>query len=151
MRPNPFPFTLALIALALPVAAGQSASHRLTVVIPAILQLRLGDAAGQQLAVPLAIEVEGGAYAITPASSELWVWANTGWQLSASYSPLGPGNVALLARVAGRQQLLLSYPTLLASGGATGGWRPLEIGYALASLPPEGSYAGVITYTLSRP
>jgi hypothetical protein len=134
------------------VVAQQPASHSVTVAIPAVLKLRLNTSVTTQAEVAVAIEVRDGVYTINPAATEIHILANSGWQLSASYTHAAlHSTVQLLGRVAGEWRAFQPYPTRLLSGTATRGWQAVTVAYGLGSLPPDGHYQGIVTYTLSRP
>lgn len=140
---------LTLCALLGGLATAQTtASHTVTISIPVVLRLSIGGAASQTQAVPLEVEVAADRYRLTPSSTTLMLFANSSWQLSASYQgdPL-----AITWTLGGHSGRLRHYPQVLATGAATGGWRPLTITYGLAQLPAEGRYQGLVIYTLTRP
>jgi hypothetical protein len=107
-----------------------------------------GGAIGQTQTVPLQIEVMGGSYRLTPSSTTLMVFANTTWQLSASYTG---DALALTWQLGGRSARLRSDPQVLTGGGPTGGWRSVTVDYGLSQMPPDGRYQGLVIYTLTRP
>jgi hypothetical protein len=127
--------------------AQSAASHTVAVSIPVVLRLSLDGAVGQTQVVPLQIEVAAGSYRITPSASRLLLFANSNWQLSASFT----GDPALTWQLGVRSGRLRSYPQVLLVGSATGGWRPLTVIYGLAQLPADGRYQGLVVYTLTRP
>ncbi len=147
-----------IILMTLGVAAAQdSAGHRVNVSIPNVLKLRLDNGTNTSSAsVPIDIQVENGNYRIDPAYSELQIFANSNWQLSASYSPdsTNDAQAQLTWRMndRGSWQDFTAYPRVLSSGEKTQGWQSLSIAYGLkAPLPTDGNYSGVVTYTLARP
>lgn len=128
--------------------------HSVSVHVPAVLRLRLAESPSRIEAVR--IEVAGGGYRINPGHTDLEVLANSDWQLSASYAPASArdADAKLLWRLAdgGGWQPFSPFATTLASGTQAGGWQRLRVHYGLdAPLPADGTYEGVITYTLSRP
>jgi hypothetical protein len=143
---------LILCMLLAGLATAQSSdAHAVTINIPTVLRLSLADhpsASAQIQHIPLQVEVAGGHYRITPNSSALMVFANSSWQLSASYAG---DELALMGQLGERLARLRSYPQALASGGVTGGWQTLIVHYALGQLPAAGRYQGLVTYTLAQP
>jgi|GEM_PF-882856 len=144
-----------MMILGAAAAQGRQSSHTVTVAIPNVLRFRLDDrSAAGRAEVPLTIEVAGGGYRITPAGTSIEVLANGGWQLSASYQPDGSrdGRAKLLWRTTGEWRRFTNYDRVILSGGATRGWQQTTISYGLdAPLPVDGTYRGVVTYTLTRP
>ena len=129
-------------------AASHTASHTVGVSIPAVLRLSVdGSAYSQTQSVALQVEVAGGGYRVTPGNTSLTIFANTAWQLFASFKG---DDLALTWRLDGRSARLRSFPQVLMGGGA-GGWRTLSVHYGLAQLPADGRYQGLVTYTLTRP
>lgn len=147
MRYSVLALTLCALLGAGPAMAQSAASHTVAVSIPVVLRLSLEGAVGQTQVVSLQIEVVGGGYQITPSASRLLLFANSHWQLSASFT----GDPALTWQLGERSGRLRSYPQVLLGGGATGGWRPLTVIYGLAQLPADGHYQGLVVYTLTRP
>ncbi|MBS3965668.1 MAG: hypothetical protein KGZ60_00185 [Truepera sp.] len=145
MRYSVLALTLCTLLFGLAAAQG-TASHTVTISIPVVLRLSLEG--GQTKAVPLQVEVANHSYRITPRDTVLKVFANSDWRLLVSYQgdPL-----ALTWQLGDRSGRLRSYPQVLTGGEATRGWRPLTVSYALAQLPADGRYQGLVIYTLTRP
>ncbi len=145
--------TIVALALAGSTLAQGSASHHVSVSIPTVLRLRLDhQVASDHASVPVSIRIEGALRTIDPASTRLEVFANTAWQLSVSYAPVGRDSGLVLSwNALGNSGVLHASPSVLGGGRATGGWRPIDVTYELVSEPADGHYQGVIAYTLARP
>lgn len=144
--------TTIVLLLMTAAVAQQPASHSVTVTIPAVLKLRLDRSVTTQAEIAVDITVHEGVYSISPAATELHILANSGWQLNASYmQAASQPAMQLLWRVSDKWRPFQPYPTRLLSGTATRGWQAVTVAYGLGSLPPDGHYQGVVTYTLSRP
>lgn len=136
-------------------AAQTRSSHDVTITVPALLRLRIDD--GQPVAdawVPLAVDVANGVARIAPDHTRLLILANTQWQVTATFAPdAGSERLVLGFAVEGAATVWsrTRSPQIVLRGAATGGWRERTVRYALAEVPADGRYGGVITYTLSRP
>lgn len=152
MRRHVVVLLLALLSLGAWASAQTDASHQVTVRIPTVLRLGLGDdTAAARAEVPLRVEVQDGRYVIDPARTRLEILANSGWQLSASFRPAAGQPVPLQLGIAGAWHDARPYPSVLLEGAATRGVRTVDVDYGLRSLPADGTYHGVVTYTLARP
>ena len=134
-------------------SAQASASHQIGISIPSLLRLRIDQhVTSDHASVPVHVCVEGSLREIEPASTRVEVLANTDWQLSVRFAPDRDGaGIELRWQTGGSSGALLDRPSRIASGRATGGWRAIEVGYAVGSAPFDGEYRGVIAYTLARP
>ena len=145
----------ALVALVLAGAASAqaSASHQIGISIPSLLRLRIDQqVASDHASVPVRVRVEGSRREIEPASTRVEVLANTDWQLSVRFAPdRDSAGIEVRWQTSGSSGALLDSPSLIARGRATGGWRAIEVRYAVSSAPFDGEYRGVIAYTLARP
>lgn len=144
---------LVTLMLASVASAQTSASRQIGISIPSLLRLRIDQqVASDHVSVPVLVRVEGSSRQIEPASTRVEVLANTDWQLSVRFAPdrNSPG-IELRWQTGGTSGALLDRPSLIASGRATGGWRAIEVGYAVGSAPFDGEYRGAIAYTLARP
>ena len=151
-----FPFALATIvalALAGSTFAQGSAQHQVGVRIPTVLRLRIDhQVASDHADVPVTVRVSGALREIDPAATRLEVFANTDWQLSISYAPVAGGSGLVLSwHAVGNHGVLRGSPSIVAGGRATGGWRSIDVGYGIVNEPADGTYQGVIAYTLARP
>lgn len=151
-----FPFALATIvalALAGSTLAQGSAQHQLGVRIPTVLRLRIDHQVESARAnVPIDVRVEGARHEIDPATTRLEVFANTDWQLSISYTSVGNGSELVLRwHALGSEGVLQVSPSVLADGRATAGWHSIDVRYGIVNEPADGTYQGVIAYTLARP
>ena len=145
--------TLAALALAGAANAQASASHTVAISIPALLRLRIDHhEASDHARVPIHVRVEGSRSEVEPASTLIEVLANTGWTLSARFEPEHDSDgIELRWQTDGGSGVLLASPSPVARGRATGGWRAIEVRYAVGGVPIDGAYRGVIAYTLARP
>jgi len=145
----------ALVALALAggASAQASASHQIGVSIPSLLRLRIDQyVASDHASVPVHVRVEGSRREIEPASTRVEVLANTAWQLSIRAASDSDANGLVLHwHALGASGVVRVSPSIVASGGATRGWRAVDVGYAVANEPANGAYGVVIAYTLVRP
>jgi hypothetical protein len=133
-------------------ALSQSSGHTVSVSVPTLLQLRLGDEVAQQFTLPITADIHEGVYELTPATSTLFVRSNTSWKLLASFTPFSETPLRLTGRLGLSWQRFKSYEAAFAAGPKTLGWQPLEIAYGIETpLPPDGTYRGIITYTLVHP
>ena len=146
---------LATLVLSAPCAAQTRNSHEVRISVPTILRLRIDDGApGSVAEVRLSIDVAAGIARFDPGQTRIQILANTRWQLTVAF-----------ARTEGSEPIELTYavvdgvvlrhasafaPVLL-RGDATCGWREASVQYGLARTPTDGTYGGVITYTLARP
>jgi hypothetical protein len=135
--------------------AQTSARHEVSVSIPNVLRLQLDSNTSDRATVPVSIRVENGVYRIDPHATELRIFANSNWQLTSHYTPRSSldAEAKLTWRLdGGAWTRFTSYDQLMLSGGKTGGWQHLLVEYGLEQpLPVDGTYEGVITYTLARP
>ena len=145
--------TIIALALAGSILAQGSANHQVSVSIPTVLRLRIDhQAANDHAAVPVAVRVESAVREIDPASTRLEVFANTDWQLSISYAPINGGSVLALSWHAfGASGTAHRSPSVLTGGRATGAWRSIDVTYGIVDEPADGTYQGMIAYTLARP
>jgi hypothetical protein len=147
--------SLATFVLGAPCAAQTGSSHEVRIAVPTILRLRIDGGPTASLSeVPLAISVAGGVASLEPDRTRVQVLANTRWQLSAAFSPEGGSATLELGFVVDDRPVAWQGPNLVRvvlRGDATCGWREETIRYLLAAVPADGSYGGIITYTLTRP
>ena len=144
---------LAALVLAGAATAQTSASHQLAISIPSLLRLRIDQhVTSDHASVPVHLRVEGSRREIEPASTRVEVLANTAWQLSVRDASASDANGLVLHwHALGASGVVRVSPSIVASGGATRGWRPIDVGYAVANEPADGAYRAVIAYTLVRP
>jgi hypothetical protein len=137
-----------------------SSSHAAVVRIPPVLHLRLvgssDSPASNRVIEEIDISVDEGLVRITPAGTRLQVFANTGWQLLATYAPHrsegGPATLAWRPSGGGAWTPLTPYPQVLVADRATQRWTGIDLDYGLVRpLPPDGAYGGVVTFTLVQP
>jgi hypothetical protein len=135
------------------VGAQRDSSHTVSARFPTLLQLRYGGQVAEQVRIPVTATVHDGIYELTPKSSTLYVRSNTHWQLSASFESHDTGtSLRFVAKLQNNWQRLKPYLTSFTAGQKTDSWHPLEIDYGLeAPLPPDGTYQGILTYTLIHP
>ena len=145
--------TIVALALVGSTLAQGSANHQVSVSIPTVLRLRIDHTVSSDNAsVPVSVRVDGALREIDPASTRLEVFANTAWQLSVSYTPVAGGSGLVLSwHAAGTSGVLRGSPAIVAGGRATGGWRLIDVDYGIVNEPADGTYQGVIAYTLARP
>ncbi len=145
--------TIVALALVGSTLAQGSANHHVSVSIPTVLRLRIDNTvASDRASVPVSVRVDGALREIDPAATRLEVFANTAWQLSVSYTPVGGGSGLVLSwHTVGSSGVLGSSPAIVAGGRATGGWRLIDVDYGIVNASADGTYQGVIAYTLARP
>lgn len=145
---------LSLFAMA---KAQTSAGHTAMVQIPPVLRLRLTDMpASDRVVEEIRISVEGDVARITPAGTRLQVYANTDWQLLATYAPdRSDDQLATLAwRLTGTGTWtpFTRYPQVLVADRATHRWQSVALDYGLVGTPsPDEEYRGVVIFTLMQP
>jgi hypothetical protein len=146
---------LTTLVLGTPCAAQTRSSHEVRIAVPTVLRLSIDDPApGSVGEVPLSIDVASGVASITPDHSRIRILANTRWQLSAAFAPaVGSEPLQLTYAVDGERVVWRAseFAPVVLSGVATCGWRETSVQYGLARLPADGAYAGMITFTLTRP
>ena len=131
----------------------QSVNHSVHMGIPTILQLRIGDDVGSDLAIPLEIYKTQQGLELKQQSTRLELLANTTWQLQLSIETT-PVPFRLSARLNQTELRLTVNPQVLAQGEATRGWKTLTIDYKVdgaALLPDQAKYEVNIHYFLSQP
>lgn len=145
--------TIVALALVGSTLAQGSANHQVSVSIPTVLRLRIDHTvASDHASVPVNVRVDGALREIDPAGTRLEVFANTAWQLSVSYTPVAGGSGLVLSwHAAGNSGILRSSPAIVAGGRATNGWRSIDVDYGIVNDSADGTYQGVIAYTLARP
>ncbi len=141
------------LMLAGAASAQASASHQIGISIPSLLRLRIDQhVTSDHASVPVHVRVEGSLREIEPASTRVEVLANTAWQLSVRDASDSDANGLVLQwHALGASGVVRVSPSIVASGGATGGWRAIDVGYAVANEPADGAYRATIAYTLVRP
>jgi hypothetical protein len=129
------------------------AAHRVSVTIPQVLRLRLDGGARSAVGeVPIRVRVDDGRLHLDPPSTRLAILANGAWQLTVAFTPdAASGTLPLLATVDGAAPTRLGAPQALLAGAPTRGWVDATVRYGLAYLPADGTYGGVVTFTLARP
>jgi len=146
---------LMTLFLAAPCAAQTRATHEVSVSLPTILRLRIDAGPTWSLGgVPLTIDVAAGVASLEPDHTRVQVLANTRWQLSAAFNPEGNSTPLELGFVVDDRPVTWHRTSLVhvvLRGDATCGWHEETIRYLLAAVPADGSYGGLITYTLTRP
>jgi len=144
---------LVLLAGAWASAQPGSASHQVSVTIPQVLRLRLDGGANAAVdEVRIRVRVDDGRLHLDPPSTRLAILANGSWQVIATFKPdAASRDLPLLAAVDGAAPSRLGAPRALLAGAATRGWADAMVRYGLAYLPADGTYGGVITFTLARP
>jgi hypothetical protein len=143
-------FILFLLGLS---QAQMDSGHQVSATLPVLLQLRYPGQVGEQVTIPVTATIHNGVYELTPSGSTLYIRSNTDWQLSASFEPHDTStSLRFVAKLQRRWQRLKPYLTAFSAGQKTNNWQPLEIDYGLeAPLPPDGTYQGILTYTLIHP
>ena len=145
----------ALVALVLAGAATAqtSASHQVAISIPTLLRLRVDHlVTSDHASVPVNVHVEGSLHDIEPAATRVEVLANTAWELSVRDASGADANgLALRWHALGASGAVRVSPSIVASGGPTRGWRAIDVGYAVANEPADGTHRAVVAYTLVRP
>jgi hypothetical protein len=133
------------------VQAQRDSGHTLSVALPTLMQIRYGDQLAQQVVIPVTATIQNGVYELTPKSSSLYIRSNTDWQLLASFEPQNT-SLRLVAKLQTTWQRVKPYLTTLTAGQKTSTWQALNVDYGLeAPLPSEGTYQGILTYTLIHP
>lgn len=145
-------FSLMLLILGLAQAQTDS-SHTVSATFPTLLQLRYGGQVAEQVTIPVTATVQGSVYELMPSGSTLFIRSNTDWQLLASFEPHDADtSLRFVAKLQTTWQRLKPYLTSFTAGQKTSNWHPLAIDYGLeAPLPPDGTYQGILTYTLIHP
>jgi hypothetical protein len=144
-------FCSSLLLLLGSAYAQTTTHHTVSAKLPTLLQLRYAGQSGQQVNVPISAEVRQGVYDLSPKSSTLQIRSNTNWQLLASFEPVNT-SLNFVAKVQESWQHLKPYLTNFVAGQKTKNWLALEVSYGLeAPLPPNGTYQGIVTYTLIHP
>jgi hypothetical protein len=157
MRLHDLSKVLALsLALAAPFGgalAQGTASHQVSVSIPTVLRLRIDDATVRdRAALDIAVTVAGDRVRIEPGTTRIEVRANADWALDVRYlAASNAASVPLGATLDGSTWHRLVDGARLATGAATGGWRPLEVRYGLLASLSDGTYRGTVVYTLTQP
>jgi len=146
---------LAALVLGAPCAAQTRSSHEVRIAVPTFLRLRIDDGApGSVAELPLTIDVAAGIARFDPVQTRIQILANTRWQLTVAFAPAADSEaIELTFAITGEWVLrnASAFAAVLLSGAATCGWREASVQYGLARTPTDGTYGGVITYTLARP
>lgn len=146
---------LATLVLGAPCAAQTRTSHEVRVSVPTVLRLSIDDRSpGSVGEVPLSIDVASGVASITPDHTNIRILANTRWQLSAAFAPAVGSEMLQLTYAVDVERVVWrasEFAPVVLSGVATCGWREASVQYGLARLPADGTYGGMITFTLTRP
>jgi hypothetical protein len=128
--------------------AQDQASHSVTVALPRLLSVRINDT--ELLQAPLLIT---NTTRETPdTTQQLSIRTNGVWTLSASFTSCQPNDLArvsLRAGQLGEVQSLRTYPRVILTGAATGGWKGVPLEGFLE--PSVNSCQGKLLYTLTQP
>lgn len=146
-----------LAALAIPFLAASlahaqtTAQHTVTVSIPTVLRLQVGGPARSD-AQSVDFVING--TTVTPNAMTVQVFANSAWTLTVQDSG-GDGPALQYALLGSSGWATPSQRPVVASGGPTGGWLPLELGFQVADPNAaallSGTHKRTLLFTLTRP
>jgi hypothetical protein len=146
---------LIFIIIIFGLASAQNVNHNVEIRLPVILKLSLeGQLADYRAEVPLTIHVKDGMYEITPAQTQLKVLSNTSWQLSIetnqSVSRHEGWNLSYRLHDSKNWQSIRKYAKPIRQGKGSVN-SEMIVHYGLDTIPLDGIYQVVVSYTLTNP
>lgn len=119
------------------------------------LQMEIDSSSFMQVAhIPVEILVLNGSYAISPSHLNLHLTASNAWQLHMNFESDSNNKYPFQLSVRANKGIwntLWNYPSKISQGYPYAGNMSFNINYELlGTIPPDGRYRGIVTYTLHR-